>query len=48
MTTVTLKKEKAFSWMTYSSEVQSVIIMVGHGGVQADMVLEKALRILHF
>ena len=32
--------------MTHSSEVQS-IIMVGHGGIQADVVLKKELRTLH-
>ncbi|KAL6091852.1 hypothetical protein STEG23_032202, partial [Scotinomys teguina] len=31
----------------YSSEVQSIIIMVGLGSMQADMVLEKELRVLH-
>ena len=29
-------------------EIQSIIIMVGHGGMQADMVLEKELRVLFF
>ena len=34
--------------LTYSSEVQSIIIMVGQGSMQADMVLEKQLRgVLH-
>ena len=32
--------------MTYSSEVQSIIIKVEHG-MQADMVLEKELRVLY-
>ena len=31
-------------WLTYSSEAQSIIIMVGHGAMQADMVLEKKLE----
>ena len=31
--------------MAYSSEVQSSIIMLEHGGMQADMVLEKELRV---
>ena len=26
-------------------EVQSIVIMVGHGSVQADMVLDKELRV---
>ena len=34
-------------WLTVS-EVQSTLIMVGHGGIQADMVLEKELRVLQF
>ena len=33
-------------WLTVP-EVQSIIIMVGHGSVQADMVLEKELGVLH-
>ena len=32
----------------YSSEAQSIIIMVGHGGMLADILLERELRILHF
>ena len=31
--------------MAYSSDVPSSIIMVGHGGTQADVVLEKELRV---
>ena len=31
-------------WLTYSSEVQSIITMVGLCSMQADMVLEKELR----
>lgn len=31
-------------WLT---EVQSIIIIVGHGGRQADKMLEKELRVLH-
>ena len=34
-------------WLTVS-EVQSLIIMVGHCSVRANMVPEKELRILHF
>lgn len=26
---------------------RSIIVMVGHGNVQVDMVLEKELRVLH-
>ena len=33
--------------MAYSSEIQFIIIMVEHGNTQADMVLEKKLRVLH-
>lgn len=33
--------------LTYSSEVQLVIIMVGHGSTQAGMMLKKELRFLH-
>ena len=29
------------------SEVYSIEIMAGHGGTQADTVLEKELRVLH-
>ena len=40
-------KYPATGWLTIS-EVQSVIIMAGHGSMQADMVLEKELRVLRF
>ena len=40
-------KGKHLIGVAYSSEVWSTIIMVGHGGMQADMVLEKELRILY-
>ena len=33
--------------MAYSSEVQFIITMVGHSGVQEDMVVEKDPRFLH-
>ena len=33
--------------MAYSSEIQSIIIMVEHSSMQADMVLEKEPRVLH-
>ena len=39
-------KGKHLIVVAYSSEVQSIVIVVGHGGVQADMVLEKELRVL--
>ena len=35
------------SWMTYSSEALFITIMMGHGGMQTDMVLEKELKILY-
>ena len=34
-------KRKHFIVVAYSSEFQSIIIMVGHGDVQANMVLER-------
>ena len=34
-------------WLAYSSEVQSITIMAGHEGLQADMVLEIYLRGLY-
>ena len=41
MTKATLIKEKhLIGWLTFS-EVLSIIIMVQHGGIQADIVLEK-------
>ena len=42
-----MSKHPATGWLTIS-EVQSVIIMAGHGSMQADMVLEKELRVLRF
>ena len=33
--------------MAYSSEVQSIIIVMGHGSMQADKMLGKELRVLH-
>ena len=33
--------------VAYSSEVQFIIIMVEHDSVQADMMLERELRVLH-
>ena len=42
MTTATLVKGNIqLGWLTYSSEAQSLIIMAGHDGIQADMLLEK-------
>ncbi|KAL6084023.1 hypothetical protein STEG23_029938 [Scotinomys teguina] len=41
-------KEKTFHWGWLTvSEVESIIIRAEHGGMQADMVLEKELRVLH-
>ena len=34
--------------VVYRSEAQSITIVVRHGNIQANMVLEKQLRILHF
>ena len=39
MTMATLIKEKLLIMVSCLSEVKSIIIMVGHGSVQADMVL---------
>ena len=48
MTIATLIKEKTFNWgLLRVSEVYSIIIMAGHSSVQADMVLQKDLRVLH-
>ena len=43
----TLIKKKPFNWVVYSSKGHSIVVLVGHGGVQANMVVEKKLRILH-
>ena len=43
MTTATLIKE---NWGSLFN-IQFLIIMAGHGGMQAGMVLEKELRVLH-
>ena len=43
MTMATFMKKKYLIEWRFSS----FIITVGHGGVQADMVLKKELRILH-
>ena len=40
-------KGKHLIGVAYISEVESIITMVGHGSVQADMVLEKKPRVLH-
>ena len=34
-------KGETFDWWLTLSEVQSIIIMAGHGSKQADMVLER-------
>ena len=47
MTMATLIKENIYLELAYSSEVQSIIIMVGHGSILADMVLGKELRASH-
>lgn len=41
----TLIKEKIYLGLGYSSEVSSIIILIG--GMQAVLVLEKELRVLH-
>ena len=42
MTTATLKKENIkLRLLTYSSEIQSITIVMGHGDMQVDMVLER-------
>ena len=42
-------KGKHFNWVAcFQFRVQFIIIMVGHGSVQADMVLENELRVLYF
>ena len=47
MTTATLLKENIYlGWLTVS-EVESIIVMVGYDGTQADLGLEKELRVLH-
>lgn len=38
--------KRTFNWIAYISEVQSIIIIVRHGDMQADMVLERELRLL--
>ena len=35
------------NWVAHHSEVRFIIIVVGHGSVQADMVLEKELRVIY-
>ena len=41
-------KGKHLLGLAYSSEVESIVIIGGkHGNMQADMVLEKELRVLH-
>lgn len=40
-------ERKTFSWVAYSSGVQPIIIMVGRGSVQADVALERELRVLY-
>ena len=42
-----LIKENIELGLAYSSEGQSIIIMVGHDSVKADMVLDKELSVPH-
>lgn len=44
MTASTLVKENLSLGLAYSFRGSSTIIMVGHGDVQADVVLEKGLE----
>lgn len=37
-------KNISLGWFTYSAEVQSIINMMGHGGIQVDMVLKRELE----
>ena len=41
-----IKEKHLIRWLTFS-EASCIIIMVRHGGAQADMVLERELRVLH-
>ena len=41
MTTASLIKENILLKLAYSLEVLFIIGMVGHGGMQADVVLER-------
>ena len=47
MTTATLTKENISLCGFTVSEVQSLVIMVGYCSIQADVVLERQLRVLH-
>lgn len=40
-------KRKHVIVVAYRSKIQSIAIMVERGSVQADMVLERELRVLH-
>lgn len=40
MTTL-IKENIPLEWIDYNSEVQPIILTVGHGGSQVDMALEK-------
>ena len=43
----TLRKEIInLGWLTVS-QVKSIIFMVGHGGIQADMEQEQELSVIH-
>ena len=39
---------KLLSGASLQFRVQSIIIMVGHGSMQADVMLKKEMRLLHF
>ena len=41
------KRNSSLWWLAYSAEAWFIVIMVGHGDMQADTVLEKELRVLH-
>ena len=46
MTIASLIRKACTLVVAYSSEVQFIIIMVGHSSMQADMVLEQEQRVL--
>ena len=45
--TMAIHIKLTFNWSAYTSAVTSITIMVGLGSMQADIVLEKELRVLH-
>ena len=42
---IAVKKGKHLFVVVYSSEVQSIIIVVGHGNIQVDMLQEEEWRV---